>query len=77
MPGTVRPAFLKFWYKTGRVFYSAQLWFFLKTIFYCSNLKGLRSPDDYLKMSQRPIRGSQQNIMLKKIIAYQLFSTHN
>ena len=36
------------------------------TIISCSNLQGLRSPDDYLQVSQRPIRGGQQNMTLEE-----------
>ena len=43
------------------------------TIISCSNLQGLRSPDDYLQMSQRPIRGGQQNMTLEENKSYQLF----
>ena len=37
-----------------------------KKVIYCYNLQGLRSPDDYLQMSQRPIRGGQQNMTLEE-----------
>ena len=36
------------------------------TIISCSNLQGLRSPDDYLQVSQRPIRGGRQNTTLEE-----------
>ena len=35
-------------------------------VIYCYNLQGLRSPDVYLQMSQRPIRGGQQKMTLEK-----------
>ena len=34
--------------------------------FFCFNLQGLRSPDDYLQMPQRPIRGGQEITTLEE-----------
>ena len=35
-------------------------------VIYCFNLQGLRSPDDFLQSSKRPVRGGLQNMTLEE-----------